>query len=191
MMMKKEGVFVEALCAILVKHQVIAKKEEASILKAFKGSSVDYFEEFLIDEGLVDDINVIRALGEYYQLPTSDVVGYFFDHALLRMFPKDILLRHGIIPLEVDEETMIVVAADPADSSLLPIIGNYVSYDIRFTVGLRRYICDAVKEFYDESLTQEVRDQDMEEKWRQKNEALLVKREQGLDVVGMLEEKPE
>lgn len=180
--MKKEGTFIEALSAILVKHHVFAKKEEAALIKAFKDSSADYFEEFLIDEGLVDDINIIRALGEYYQVPTTDVVGHFFDHSLLHMFPKDFLLRNGIIPLEVDEDSMIVVAANPADQDLLPALGEYVSYDIRFTVGLRRHICDAAKEFYDEALTQEVRDLDIEEKLRQKNEALQLKRDGKLDV---------
>lgn len=182
--MKKEGALIEGLCAILVKHHIFSKKENAAILKSFKDSSAEYFEEFLIDEGLVDDVNVIQALGEYYQVPVSDVVGHFFDYSLLHMFPKSFLLSNGIIPLEIDEDTLIVIASNPHNSELLPQLGDYVSYDIRFNVGLRRHICNAVKEFYDESLTQEVRDQDIEERLRQKNEALQLKHgHQDLDLL--------
>jgi len=152
---KKEEVKVEALTAILVKYQVLPKKEEAFIIKAFKDSSVESFEEFLMEEGLVDDINILRALGQYYQLSSYDVVGHLFDHHLLRMFPKSFLLQNALIPLEVDGDTsMVMVASDPTNEDLLSDIGMYVSYDIVFYVGLKRHICDAIKEFYDESLTE-------------------------------------
>ncbi len=153
--MKKEEVYVEALAAILVKYQVFPKKEEAAIIKAFKDSSIENFEEFLMEESLVDDINILRALGQYYQLPFYDVVGHLFDHHLLRMFPKSFLLQNALIPLDVESDTsMVMVASDPSNPDLLSDIGMYVSYDIVFNVGLKRHICDAVKEFYDESLTE-------------------------------------
>ncbi len=44
-----------------------------------------------------------------------------------------------------------MVAGNPADQSLLEEIAKHVSYDIQLVVGLRRDICDAVKEFYDKS----------------------------------------
>lgn len=181
--MKKESSVVEALCAILVKHHVIAAKEQSSIVQGFKNSSADYFEQFLIDQGLVDDLNILRALSEYYQVPATDVVGHFFDQLLLHMFPKDFLLRNTIIPLKVDEDIMIIVASNPNDQDLLPRIGEYVSYDITFHVGLRKHIEDAIKEFYDASLTQEDVDQDIEEKTRQKNEALRIQHGHKIDIL--------
>ena len=78
------------------------------------------------------------------------------------MFPKDMLLRNAIIPLEVDENMMIMVASEPDDPELLFEIGEYVSYDIQFYVGLGRDICDAVKEFYDKSDTEDTEDEDDE-----------------------------
>lgn len=180
--MKKESSVVEALCAILVKHHVIPAKEQASILQGFKNSSADYFEEFLIDQGLVDDVNVLKALSEHYQVPATDVVGHFFDQLLLHMFPKDFLLRNSIVPLKVDEDIMVMVASDPSDPELLPRVGEYVSYDVTFHVGLRRHIEDAIKEFYDASLTQEDVDQDIEEKTRQKNEALRIQHGHKTDI---------
>lgn len=180
--MKKEETVLESLCAILIKHHVLPAKEQAAIVKGFKDSTAEYFEEFLIDEGLVDDVNVIRALGEYYQVPAVDVVGSLFEHSLLHMFPKDFLLRKAIIPLMVEEDIMIMIAADPKDSELLPRIGEYVSYDVRFQVGLRRHICDAVKEFYDKSLTEVPAEQDMQTLWREQHETARIKRDEVIDI---------
>ncbi len=164
--MKKKGTFTENISAILVKHKVITAKEGKALQKAFKDSSKEIFDEFLLEQGMVDDINILRALGEYYQVPAFDVVGYFFDYNELHKFPKGFLLRNAIIPLEVDENIMVVVASEPKNSDLLAKIGEHVSYDIRFRVGLRRDISDAVKEFYEKAPTEVRQDVDIKEKKR-------------------------
>ena len=58
--------------------------------------------------------------------------------------------------INLDENMMIMVAANPDNSELLFEIGQNVSYDIRFYVGIARDICDAVKEYYDKADTQDV-----------------------------------
>lgn len=153
--MGKASALVDGLVTILVRHKVISSDEGLSLKNDSISTSDDDFIEFLIDEDLVDDVNVLRALGEYYRVPAFDVVGYFFDHNLLHQFPKDVLLRHAMIPREVDENMLIMVVSDPSNQNLLSIIGNNVSYDVRFEVGLARHINDAVKEYYDKALTEE------------------------------------
>lgn len=160
MVVVKDKTYVERLTSILVKQGTMSQDEAKAVKKAFKEFDQEIFDEFLIDEGLVEEADLLKALGAYYQVPSFDVVGYFFDTFLLHMFPKAFLLRNQIVPLEVDENIMIVVAAEPNASDLLSLIGDHVSYDIRFRVGLTRHICDTVKEFYDKSDVQE-QDQDL------------------------------
>jgi hypothetical protein len=74
------------------------------------------------------------------------------------------MLRNGFIPYDREGEIMEVIARDPSDDKLLAIIGNYVSYDIRFMVGLARDISDVVEEYDDASLTQPGLDLPFEEK---------------------------
>ncbi|MDP3889141.1 MAG: hypothetical protein Q8Q25_01200 [bacterium] len=171
--MKKRETFVQAITDILVKHKVITLQEGNSLQKGFKESSQEIFDDFLLEEGLVDDINILRALAEHYQVPAFDVVGYFFDYNQLHKFPKDFLLRNAIIPLEVDENIMIIVASEPDNPELLARIGEYVSYDIQFRVGLKRDICDAVKEFYDKAPTEVEHDEDIKEELRERSQVKL------------------
>lgn len=152
--MNQHDLFVNDLLEILVSKNFISHNESVAIANNFAASDHDSLVDFLREEGLVEPDNLLDALSAYYQVPAYDVVGQFFDHELLRQFSKGFLLRHGIIPLECDENILIIVAHDPGNPDLLAKIGENVSYDIQFRVGFMDDICDAVKEFYEIALTQ-------------------------------------
>ena len=179
--MKHES-FVDGITKILVEHKAIKPEEGRNLRKAFEKSPKPNFDEFLIDEGLVDKDDLLLAIGEYYQIPWFDAVGYFFNHALLRQFSKDFLLSNAIIPIERDQNMLIVLASNPNNSNLLPLIGEHVSYDIRFRSGLRQDIINAIQEYYDDSPSEvdfePTYDEDLQEnmKMRQKE------RQQGKDI---------
>jgi type IV pilus assembly protein PilB len=151
--MEKKG-FIEAICSILEKNNIITSSESNALKKNFKDRSQIAFDDFLLEEGLVEREDILEALSTYYKVPYMDPIGYFFDHYLLIKFPKDFLLRNLILPLEVlDDNILVVVANDPSNEELLPAIGKYVSYDIEFLVGIASEIIESVEEFYDRSLT--------------------------------------
>jgi len=143
--------FQHKICEVLVKNKVITEQESHDLQRDFQGRSKETFDEFLLNEGFVTRDEILAALSEYYEVPPFNVVGYIFDHNLLVQFPQDFLLRHGIIPLERDENMLAIVASDPQNADLLPELAEFVSDDIRFYVGLREDIIDAVMEFYEES----------------------------------------
>src|SRR6266403_3879083 len=151
---------------ILAELKFITAEDAVKLLAAYHESDVDQLDEFLLSEGILEIEELLEALSEYYQVPSFDVNGYFFERHLLRMFPKDMLLRSEIIPMQVDENIMIVVAAKPDNPDLLFEIGENVSYDIRFYVGIARDICDAVKEYYDKADTEVDEDEDINEEHR-------------------------
>lgn len=151
----KKG-FEAGFLEVLVQLAFITPEDAIELLKRYDESDVDQFDEFLLSEGILEQEELLQALSQYYHVPSFDVVGYFFETHLLRMFDKSMLLRNEIIPMQVDENIMIVVAANPDNSELLFEIGENVSYDIRFYVGVARDICNAVKEYYDKADTEDV-----------------------------------
>lgn len=165
--MNKEEKIAEAIINILVSRDKIAPMVAKQIPPLFKDAPQEYFTDFMLDEDLVEKRDLLEALSAYYQVPWFDVEGYFFEHMLVHLFPKDFLLRNNIIPVEVDDQNiLLMVASDPNDPDLLDRIGEYVSWDIQFNVGLKRHINDAVKEFADTSVTQVQEDEDSEAKRR-------------------------
>jgi hypothetical protein len=155
--------FVVGVLSVLVRLKIVTASDAVLIEKSFHDSDIDQFDHFLLSEGIIDAENLLLALSEYFQVPSFDVVGYFFERHYLQMFDKSMLLRNEIIPLEVDENIMIIVASKPDDPDILAEIGRYVSYDIRFYVGIGLDICDAVKEFYDKSYTEDFEEDETEE----------------------------
>ncbi len=151
--MRKGEKFINDLCAILEKNGAFTQQESKDSKKLFAQESEDEFDNFLLQEGLVAKQNLLKALSQYYHVPPFDVIGHFFDHDLVIKFPRDFLMRNEIIPLqEINDNMLYVVAANPADENLLPAIGNYMSSDIQFLVGIGEDIQEAVDEFYDASI---------------------------------------
>jgi type IV pilus assembly protein PilB len=164
--------FVEAICAILEKNGAITHQESNDLKNIFAKSSQTAFDDFLLEEGLVTKEDILKALSSYYNVPAMDPIGYFCDHYLVTKFPKDFLLRNLILPIEVIEDNILVVLANnPYDEELLPIIGNYVSYDIQFLVGIASEIIETVEEFYDKSLTDLPLDDELFLEHEEENEA--------------------
>lgn len=144
--------FVDCLCDIFLQLKIFKRDDIEALKKDFYDGSIAGFEYFLMEQGLTDKEDLLRALGVFYQTQAIDVVGYFFDNHLITMFPKDEMLRNMFIPYQRDGSILFVIAANPRNPDLPAIIGKYVSYDVTFFVGLAYDIDNAVKEFFDKPL---------------------------------------
>ncbi len=161
--MEKNERFSKAFLDILVEEKVISSDRVSEISRRFADSSVQEFDGFLLEEGLADVEQILNALEIYYHVPYFDAEGHFFERFLLRKFPKDVLLRHAVIPLATEGDFMTVVAAYPEADGLESALRNYVSYDIEFLVGIRRHIVDAIEEYYDKSDVEDAENTEMHE----------------------------
>lgn len=162
--------FIHDLSTILVKKGFLTEKNSTDIQQAFHESPSDTFDGFLLDEGFIDREDLLVALSIYYNVPSFEALGYFFDEILVRDFPKDVLLRHAVIPLKIESGILFLVAANPQESNLAVVLGKYTNAEMVFFVGLREAICDAVKEFYDVSLMEEELDEDLREEFEQERD---------------------
>jgi len=144
--------FVPDLVAILVQNQVISAKEGQAMVTNFGNQPDVTFDEFVLSEGLVSKEDLLQALSQLYEVPAVDVQGYFFDIGLVKSFPKEFLLEYGVIPLEVDEDMMTIVAYEPDLPGLDSKLEEYGSYVIEFRVGLLQDILDVIRESYDEEV---------------------------------------
>ncbi len=70
----KHEAFVEGLTKILEKRNMVDAQEAQSLKNIFKGANKPNFDDFLLEEGLVDKDDLLNALAEYYQVPAFDIV---------------------------------------------------------------------------------------------------------------------
>lgn len=142
----------EGLVRILSKKGVMQTKEAAELQREFENHEAQYVEDFLLEEGLIDKEQLLFALQEFYGVQAVDVLGAIFDHDLLKMFPKDVLLRNRCIPYYRDGNILFVIASDPKNDDLDAKLREFVSYDIEFFVGIPMHIDMMVKDFYQDAL---------------------------------------
>lgn len=153
--MKKE--FIDKMSIILAQNHLISPQEVMALHTSFKAQSNLSFEDFLLEEGIVEKSDLLNALSQYYRMPAIDVNGLFFDHHNVRLIPKSVMLQHYFIPYTRDGDNLTIIAASPNDH-LRAVIGKYVSHNITFFVGLANDIIDAVQENYDQSITYQPND---------------------------------
>ena len=150
--MEKTNSFVARFAQALIKNDIMKDEEAQSFVKEFKGRAKGNVVSFLLEEGLVEREDVLRALASIYSIPSFDVSGHFFNHELLLLFPKDFLIKHSLIPLDIDEDILTVVMSNPEDEKAIEELGNYVNYNITVDVGIQDHIIEAIKQYYDEDV---------------------------------------
>ena len=161
--MKKE--FIDDIGIILTKKHLITPQDLVALHRSFKSRNDISFEDFLLEEGIVEKSDLLSALEDYYQVPAIDLEGQFLDHYDVTLIPKDVMLQHLFIPYDREEDNLWVIAANPNDPHLRYVLGQYVTHHIDFMVGLPQDIIDAIRENYDESITpqyHEIQNQNME-----------------------------
>lgn len=154
--MAEDKKFAQQISHVLVTQGIVSHEEVENLQNLFFGAEHANFDDFLFEQGLVSREDLLKSLSILYQVPPFDVTGFFFHTNYLRKFPKGFLHRNGIIPIDRDENMLIMVVARPDDLELLSKISEYVSYDIRFYVGMRTDISNAISEYYDTSITEDI-----------------------------------
>ena len=149
---------VDELSIILVKNHVISFPDAQALRRGFADRDDMSYEDFLLEQGIVEKDDLLQALSEYYKVPAMDVIGEFFNHQFLRLIPKEVMIRHDMIPFWRDADTLTVVAANPSDPHLPVVLGKYVTHDITFMVGIAQDIQETIEEFYDASDTYQPND---------------------------------
>lgn len=155
-MKQKEAI--DGLSIILARNHKISIVDMEALKHSFHQNDDIQFEDFLLEEGMVEKEDLLEALSHYYKVPQCDVVGLFVEHYLMTLFPKDVLIEHMILPISREDDTLWVVAAEPNDPHLPVVLGRYVSHTIAFMVGIPQDIIDTIREFADESDTYQPND---------------------------------
>ena len=147
-MMEKMS-FLERVITEMVNNGICSVKESKNIITTFEESSQEQFDMFLLEEELIEKGPLLKILSKVYKTPVFDVKGYFFDHELLLLFPKNFLMKNFFIPLSVEDETLTIVMSNPEDADTLERISNYVPYNVDVQVALSGNILEAIEEYYD------------------------------------------
>lgn len=87
------------------------------------------FGDVLLRIGMATEDEVADAIAGQLRLPRVDVTYLVPDADVVRLVPSWLADRHGVLPLRLDEDVLVLATDDPSDVSVLD--------DIRLVAGVR------------------------------------------------------
>jgi type IV pilus assembly protein PilB len=95
-------------------------------------------ESLLLEQGVIDDAQLSRATAERYGLDHVDLAVYQVDVAAAALFPVTMARRYMAVPVGyVDQRTLLVAAADPANVLAVDDIQAATGLDCRIAVAAK------------------------------------------------------
>ncbi|MEO5656350.1 MAG: ATPase, T2SS/T4P/T4SS family, partial [Nitrospiria bacterium] len=99
----------------------------------------------LIEQGVIDEEQLAKALAEQWRLPYYSLEGFYLDQEFFKTVPVELMYRYPFIPYESREGVLTIVLADPTNLPLLDELELVLRRELRWGVGSRSAILDALK----------------------------------------------
>jgi type IV pilus assembly protein PilB len=95
---------------------------------------------YLVEEGLLSEEDLARALALQHALPTGDLKGVTPDASLLGLFPPELMLKGPFLPYAREGGRVLVALADPGDLFLVDRIREVLGQAAELQVAPRPVI---------------------------------------------------
>ncbi|MBC7107060.1 MAG: type II secretion system protein GspE, partial [Firmicutes bacterium] len=112
---------------LLVKAGVLSREQLAAALEKQKQTGLR-LGELLIREGLLTEEQLARVLQEQLGVKAADLSRAYIDPRAVRLVPEALARRHGLVPLRVEDDHLVVAMRDPLDYFALE--------DVRLVAGM-------------------------------------------------------
>jgi len=97
---------------ILIQKKLIDWKQLETALNEQKRTK-EFVGEVLVRKQYVPRFLLFKALAERHAIPFVDLTHIFIDARAVQRIPKSIALKYKLIPIEIQEKTLIVGISNP------------------------------------------------------------------------------
>jgi len=104
---------------ILIQKKLIDWKQLEDALSEQKRTR-EFVGEVLIRKQYVPKFLLFKALAERHAMPFVDLSHVFIDPRAVERVPKSVSIKYGFVPIEVQDDTMVVGIGDP--QAVLPCL---------------------------------------------------------------------
>jgi type IV pilus assembly protein PilB len=176
--------FAHPVAEVLVDAGIITREQLAE-LTAAKGNGVERPDEVVVRLGLASEEQVYAAVGRRLGLEYLPKLERDIDAPLLALVPGEFAMRHQVLPLYMEDHTLVVAMSDPFDVTVLDDLRLLTGRDVRAVVAHPRQVSEMIEQSYmekmfrdiDDMQTEEIAEEDLEIADLQKmaREALVIK----------------
>jgi len=141
---------------ILVAQGIISQAQLAEVLERQKLSRNVRIGRLLIDLGYVTETLLADAVADQLRLPTAQAGTAEISAEALQKVPRELALKHRVLPWMVDGRDLYLITADPTDMAMLDAIGFKTGLRIKPVVAAESDLTLAIEKHYSPDEVQQV-----------------------------------
>jgi general secretion pathway protein E len=100
--------------------------------------------DILINQGLVKAEKLATVLSIHFNLPLIDLKRHTVQPYALQLIPEDMARKHSLIPLDIINDALVVVMADPEDIRTIEDVKAQAKMKVEVALGVRSDIERAI-----------------------------------------------
>ena len=100
--------------------------------------------------GYVSEQQLVSFLSKQYGVPAVALDAIAVPEEVIKMVPKEVAQRHGIIPIEKQGTSLIVAVSDPSNIYAMDDIKFLTGYNVEMVVAAESQIYQALEQYYQE-----------------------------------------
>ncbi len=134
----------ERIGELLVREKLISLSElrQAQELQKNTGSNLS---ASLTKLGHVSDTEMIEFLSSQYNVPAIDLSEFTFDSEIVELIPREVALRHKILPISRAGTSLVVAMADPTNLHAIDDVKFLTGYNVEPVIAAEGAIEDAIE----------------------------------------------
>ena len=103
--------------------------------------------------GFIEENELTAFLSKQYGVPSIDLGEFDIELDIIKLIPKEVVLKHQIIPVNRTGATLIVAMADPSNIFAIDDIKFLTGYNVEVVVASEQAIEGAVEKYYTSNVT--------------------------------------
>ncbi len=103
--------------------------------------------------GYIEDNELTSFLSKQYGVPSIKLDDFEIDQDVLKLLPKEVVVRHQVIPVNKAGSTLIVAMADPSNIYAIDDIKFVTNLNIEVVVASEQAIAEAIEKYYTSNVT--------------------------------------
>src|ERR1043165_671053 len=98
--------------------------------------------------GIISDRDITDFLSQQYRVETINLAEFDIDEDVVKLVPKDVCQRHGLIPVSRAGSSLIVAMSDPSNLHAVDDIKFLTGYNVEPVVAPSTAIEKAIQRYY-------------------------------------------
>jgi len=103
--------------------------------------------------GFIEENELTAFLSKQYGVPSIDLSEFDIEPDIIKLIPKEVVLKHQVIPINRTGSTLIVAMADPSNIFAIDDIKFLTGYNVEVVVASEEAVEAAVEKYYTSNVT--------------------------------------